>query len=289
MSKFFDSNTVDHIQDLIAGNEPEVMEDPVDASPSEQQDVKEEQVESDVIEAAPVEQAAPAEEMVQNETPEDDGSVSEGTHRVPYNRFKQVIEARNQLRSEKDALAHQVAELARQMESLQGQSQQAEPVAQYQQAAPQSVEMPDFLTEEEQNYFNHLQSQFGNKYNQLEQRVQAYEVQAATQQLEYQMQQAEAKYPDVPRRAILEAVANDGSVSVMDVAERYQSFVNQLREQAISEYLESNPAPAKKAAPRPAKTGSANVSSAQPDGSKPKNLKEANKALHKFLRTNTLF
>ena len=289
MSKFFDSNTAAAIQDRISGNEPEPMEEPVDAIESAPTDVNKEEDQSDVIETAPAEQAAPAEEMVQNEAPEDDGNVPEGTHRVPYNRFKQVIEARNQLRSEKDALAHQVAELARQMESLQGQSQQAEPVAQYQEAAPQSVEMPDFLTEEEQNYFNHLQSQFGTKYSQLEQRVQAYEVQVATQQLEAQMQAAEAKYPDVPRRAILEAVANDGSVSVMDVAERYQSFVNQLREQAIAEYVEQNPDAQKKVAPRPAKTGSANVSSAQPDGSKPKNLKEANKALHKFLRTNTLF
>jgi len=289
MSKFFDSNTAAAIQDRISGNEPEPMEEHVDAIESAPTDVNNQEDQSDVMEMANAEETAPAEEMVQNEAPEDDGSVTEGTHRVPYNRFKQVIEARNQLRSEKDALASQIADLASQMESLQGQSQQTEPAAQYQEAAPQSVEMPDFLTEEEQNYFNHLQSQFGNKYSQLEQRVQAYEVQSATQQLEVQMQAAEERYPDVPRRAILEAVANDGSASVMDVAERYQSFVNQLREQAIAEYVEQNPGVQKKAAPRPAKTGSANVSSTQTDGSTPKNLKEANKALHKFLRSNSLF
>lgn len=288
MSKFFDSNTVDRIGDLIQGNEPEPMEETVDASPSEAPDVNEQEQESDVTEATDVQQTASAEESVQDEGYSDDGEVQEGAHRVPYNRFKQVIEARNQLRSEKDMLAAQVAELAKQMESLRATPQQAQQ-EQYQEPVPQSMEMPEFLTEEEQAYFNHLQSQFGNRYSQLESRLQSYEVQMATQQLEQQMQQAEAIYPDVPRRAILEAVANDGSVSVMDVAERYQSFVNQLREQAISEYLESNPAPAKKAAPRPAKTGSANISSAQADGSKPKNLKEANKALHKFLRTNSLF
>ena len=112
----------------------------------------------------------------------------------------------------------------------------------------------------------------------------------AEQQLESEIASASSVYPDVPRRAILEAVAN-GNVNVMDVAERYQSFVNQMREQAIADYLQDNPsAKGSSAAPRPSRTGGSSPAKSQIQADvKPKNLADAHKALSKFLKTNNIF
>ena len=304
MSKFFGSDTVSSIENMLDGNEPEPMEDaPVeeleapaeDVSASMTEDEKEEVSKSDAIESA-LDNATASEEQAMSEPAglSDDGDVKDGSHRVPYNRFKQVIEARNQLRTERDTLSQQVADLAKQMDGFRSSPQEAQAAPQVTHSEAYSTEMPEFLTEEEQVYFQGMQSQFQTKYSGLEKRVQGYELHMAQQNLEKQITGAIDKYPDVPRRAILEAVASDGNADIMDVAERYSSFVSQLREEAIANYLKENgDLPAveepKKVAPRPSKSSNSSRAVSSPDAPKMKNLKEANKALHKFLKSNPIF
>ena len=298
---YLDSESLEKVGDMLSEGTPmEVHEETVQESSPEVSEVKEEPQQSDEVKEEPEVVASPATETQQTDsTPSesegmsDSGDVAEGSHRVPYNRFRQVIDARNQLRSERDILAQQIQDLTGHMRSLQeAQSQppqQAQPQQQVRQAAYQSsLQATEFMSEEEVEYFNALQSEFGQRYQSLESRVHNYEISMAEQQLDAEIDAAINQYPDVPRRAILESVAS-GNVNIMDVAERYQSFVNQMREQAIADYLSENPQ-TKVAAPRPSKTAGTSSSSSQVVADeKPKNLADAHKALSKFLKTNNIF
>ena len=301
---YLDSESLEKVGDMLSEGTPmEVHEEPVQESSPEISEVKEEEQQSDEVKEEPVAEATLATEANAQESapPEhvgmsDDGDVTEGSHRVPYNRFKQVIDARNQLRNERDILAQQMKDMSGQMkawqESQQRPQQQSQPQEQVRQAAYQSsLQAPEFMTEEEVEYFSALQNEFGQRYQSLESRLQTYEMSMAEKQLDAAIDQAVNQYPDVPRRAILESVAS-GNTNIMDVAERYQSFVNQMREQAIADYLSENPQAkaAAQVAPRPSKTaGSAPSNSRVTPDEKPKNLNDAHKALSKFLKTNNIF
>lgn len=301
---YLDSESQERLGAMLEEGTPmEIGEEKVEASSQEESEVKEvpqeesgEKVES-VQEPAP--EAVQATEVEGGEGQQelglsDDGEEDSGSHRVPYNRFKQVIDARNQLRNERDILSEQLGSLTAQVEELRASGQQSQASQPQAQEGPhgEASSIPDFLTEEEVQYFEGIQKKFGAQYSNLESRLQKYEMVNAERQLEAEIGHATEKYPDVPRRAILEAVAN-GNVNVMDVAERYSSFVNQMREQAIADYLALQPqeeGEAPKVAPRPSKAAGSMVStsSLKPED-RPKNLADAHKALNKFLKTNNLF
>ena len=293
---YLDSESLDKVGDMLSEGTPmEVHEETVQESSPEVSEVKEETQQSDAPIADEGHQAPASAEPVSSQPDafSDTGEVEEGVHRVPYKRFRQVIDARNQLRNERDYLTQQVQELAQSMEQLKNASQtpaEAPQQAQQAEAYQTSLTPPEFLSEEEAQYFNALQSEFGKKYEFLASMVHNYELGMAEQQLEAEIASATDVYPDVPRRAILEAVAS-GNINVMDVAERYQSFVNQMREQAIADYLQDNPdAKRSSAAPRPSRTGGSSPAKSQVQADvKPKNLADAHKALSKFLKTNNIF
>tara|TARA_R110002051_G_scaffold249344_4_gene308799 strand:- start:232 stop:1143 length:912 start_codon:yes stop_codon:yes gene_type:complete len=301
---YLDSEAVGRLGDMLDEGTPmEVHEEAAQESSPDVSEVKEETQQSDEVSTEPVANTEPvtgveAGESVRSESEgmSDSGDDSDGSHRVPYNRFKQVIDARNQLRNERDVLAQQIQDLSGQMKSFREATPQAQPKAQMQeqprQAAYQSgLQAPEFMSDEEIEYFSALQSEFGQRYNSLDSRLQTYEMSMAEKQLDSAIDQAIVQYPDVPRRAILESVAS-GNTNIMDVAERYQSFVNQMREQAIADYLSENPQAkaAAQVAPRPSRTaGSAPSSSQISSDDKPKNLADAHKALSKFLKTNNIF
>jgi len=294
---YLDSEAVGKLGDMLDEGTPmEVHEEAVQESSPDVSEVKEELYQSDAPVADEGQQAPAGTESSSPQTDSfsDSGEIEEGVHRVPYKRFRQVIDARNQLRNERDILSRQVQELASSVQEIKNSKPHLAAQPQEVQNAPahrQSLAPPEFLSEEEAQYFNALQSEFGHKYDSLASKVQGYELNMAEQQLEVEISSATNLYPDVPRRAILESVAS-GNVNVMDVAERYQSFVNQMREQAIADYLQDNPQSGRSsAAPRPSRTGSSPVSvksSVQAD-EKPKNLADAHRALSKFLKTNNIF
>jgi hypothetical protein len=301
---YLDSESQERLGAMLEEGTPvEIEEEKVETSSQEESEVKEVPSEESGEKVDLVPEPAPETvEATQVEGGEgqqepglsDDGEEDPGSHRVPYNRFKQVIDARNQLRNERDILSEQLSGLTAQVEEFRSNSQQPQAAEPQAQRLPhgEAASIPDFLTEEEVQYFDGMQKRFGAQYDNLESRLQKYEMANAERQLEAEIGHATEKYPDVPRRAILEAVAN-GNVNVMDVAERYSSFVNQMREKAIADYLEAQPtqdgAPPK-VAPRPSKAGGSTVStgSLKPED-RPKNLQDASRALNKFLKTNNLF
>jgi len=279
---------------MMLGEETPQAEEPAqEAAPAEEP-----------AEAAPVEEAEPASssdtagdvkveaeggaEAEPQKTEASDSQAEEEEvqpgHRVPYTRFKEVIEARNQFKTETAELKAQLEQLR---EQAQRQASQPAPV----QAAPQpkadddEAWLKELLGEDEPT----AQKSVDPALQQLSARLHETEVALARQSLEAEVSAAIQKYPSATRDVILQAVAQNPSLSAENVAEQYSAWMAQVEEEAIARYLKDNPAAAKPAAaPRPAKSGAveAPVSS---EAAKPKNVKEGSEALRAFLKGGNPF
>ena len=201
----------------------------------------------DGADSAPLEAAAEDSPAAEEEVP--------SGHRVPYDRFKQVLESRNQFRDERAGLEAEI-------ERLRAPPAPAPaPV----QAAPQADTDDAWLERYLAGEDDPAPAQDNAKLNEFQDRLYNTEVQLARQQLEVEVGAALQKFPSVPRDVILQAVANNPSATAEAVAEQYSSWVAGVEEKAISAYLEKNPSstPAEavaatqepKAAPRPSKSG----------------------------------
>lgn len=201
----------------------------------------------DGADSAPLEAAA-------EDSPAAEDDVPSG-HRVPYDRFKQVLESRNQFREERAGLEAEIERLRSQPATAPA------PV----QAAPQADSDDAWLERYLAGDDEPAPAQDNAKLNEFQERLYNTEVQLARQQLEVEVGSALQKFPTVPRDVILQAVANNPSATAEAVAEQYSSWVAGVEEKAISAYLEKNPSstPAEavaatqepKAAPRPSKSG----------------------------------
>ena len=111
--------------------------------------------------------------------------------------------------------------------------------------------------------------------------------------LQQELDQAQARYPEVTREALINAVIRDNNANVMDVAEQYSTFMSGLKEQAVAEYLRTNPSasvPVKArpdAPPRVSAAASSNPGRlpGSPD-KQPRNLDEARNALFDYFKNN---
>ena len=254
-------------------------EEKVEAAPSE--------VTADVKEPATKGEAkeAPSEPKAADSSASDD-DVPSG-HRVPYNRFKSVIEARNQFQSEADGLKAQIEELKKQVDSSRA-SQQATP-------APQKEVSDDAWLDELLGKTPEADS--GSSVKSLEKRLFDTEVALARQDLEREIVAAREKYPNVDRDVILHAVSTNPSLSAEQAAERYSTWVNGVEEAAIARYLKDNPgavaeategATKKAAPPRPKPVGATGSSIAK-DDPPPRTVKEGTSALRRFMEENNPF
>ena len=203
----------------------------------------------DGADSAPLEAAAEDSPAAEEEVP--------SGHRVPYDRFKQVLESRNQFRDER-------AELQAEIESLRARPAPT-PAPAPVQAAPQADTDDAWLERYLAGEDEPAPAQDNAQLKEFQDRLYNTEVQLARQQLEVEVGAALQKFPSVPRDVILQAVANNPSATAEAVAEQYSSWVAGVEEKAISAYLEKNPSstPAEavaatqepKAAPRPSKSG----------------------------------
>lgn len=200
----------------------------------------------------------------------------ESGHAVPYSRFKSVIEARNELRSKTSALEKQLAELQSQLNRKEVKSDDYESLIDY----------GDDLSQYDEPYDNKLQS--------YENRIYQMEVAHEQQKLNQEIQFAQQRFPDVGREMLLQAVINDPNADIMDVAERYSTFVVGLREQAIADYLKQNPQAAAPPVVRPdappviKAAGSSQYGKIPGSNSeqRPKNMDEARNSLFDYLKAN---
>jgi len=211
--------------------------------------------------------------------------LDESGHPVPYGRFKNVIQARNDLRSKLDAATAKIQEyearLANGPQANKPQPKAKDPVDQW---------VDDVLgNDQEQSPTN---NPWEPELRTTKQQLHAIQTHIEGQKLNAELADIAQKFPGVPRRALLEAVAKDSKVDLYDLAERFHTGYEQIRQQAIAEYLaEQTKAgtiqPQAKAAPPPVpptvKTGghiSPNVNSGS---ERPRTMAEARKrALARF-------
>ena len=202
-------------------------------------------------------------------------SEEEG-HAVPYSRFKSVITARNELRQRTDYLESQLKDLEEQLNASKTATQSR--------SAFEDL-YGNFMNQSEPVY----EDENASKLRRFEQVAEQFEVFQAKQQLEQELAVAAQKFPDVPRDVLLTAVVQNPSTDIMDIAERYNTFVSAVREDAIAQYTKANggirPAPA-----APPRVGSASVARQNvgfgESQSSPKTLNQAKEYLVDYLRQN---
>jgi hypothetical protein len=238
----------------------EEVEDQAEASPEEPQEVSEE----------------PSDDSPQGE---EEGEGKGSMHRVPYDRFKSVIDARNQYKGETETLR-------KQMESMQKQLQQMQ-----QQPAPRQVEQQYQEDPWNGGDGDELIDPLESKYSALETRMNQMAVYQAEQQLEREIGYVQSSYPGVPRELLLQAVVLDGSSDLMSIAENYSVHIASVEEGAIARHVASAK-PKRETPPRAAKSGSprARIQAKRGEGkAKPTNVAEASKALAEFLKRENPF
>lgn len=244
------------------------------------------------VEAQSEEPAEAQAEPSQEASPEPDGAEDTeeeaSGHRVPYSRFKQMVEARNNLRVE-------ASEMKARLEALEEQAIIAQQVRS---VLPQQQPVQQAQQQEDPGLFGELLADLEGEPQQqaadpridaLMERVQQQEVAIARRELEVEVASAMETYPGVPRQVLLQAVVADPNAAVIQVAESYSTHLAQIEEAAIARYLQENPlassdevaeavADTPKAAPRPARGGSVD-SDAGTGEFKPKSVREGSDAL----------
>lgn len=268
----------------------EESEPQVEASSEPAEDVNQEagvEAQSEEPEEA---QAEPSQEASSEPDGTEDTEEEASGHRVPYSRFKQMVEARNNLRVE-------ASEMKARLEALEEQAKIAQQVRS---VLPQQQPVQQAQQQEERGLFGELlddlegepqQQAADPRIDALMERVQQQEVATARRELEIEVASAMETYPGVPRQVLLQAVVADPNAAVIQVAESYSTHLAQIEESAIARYLQENPlassdevaeavAETPKAAPRPTRGGS--VDSDVGTGEfKPKSVKEGSDALRK--------
>ena len=231
-----------------------------------------------------VEAASAVETQPETDVNTEDSSTPEQNedsgHAVPYSRFKSVIEARNELRDRTSALESQLAELQNQLKSRE--------VPQQRYQEPQYDDLDNFLSEYDEA------DPYETRFQSYEDRIYQMEVANEQVKLNHEIQVAQQRFPDVGREMLLQAVINDPDSDVMDVAERYSTFVNGLREQAIAEYLQTNPQAVAPPVVRPDAPPVVRVAGSSQTGKipgsnreqSPRNLDEARNSLFDYLKAN---
>ena len=207
----------------------------------------------------------------------EDSSTSEMEHQVPYGRFKEVINARNDLRTRNE-------DLERQLQSLQTELQKRQEYPTEQQTSYQQDEFNNLYGYNDEPY----EDEYSKRFQSMESRLEEFEVYQEQQKLEQELSYVADRYPGVPREALLTAVINNPEADVLDLAERYNTFVAGIRESAIAEYAKTNgvqqqglpPAVPPRVSPGP----SGQVATGFGDQPQPRNLDEAKNALFKFLQ-----
>jgi len=208
-----------------------------------------------------------------------DEEVDEEGHAVPYSRFKSIIDSRNEFRNGLDEAQGRIQELEEYLANVAQQS--AEP-------APPAKTEDDWF---ESLYSEELEvaDPYAEKYGAIENRLNELEVYKAQYQLEEEIGYAEQQYPGVPRSVMLQAVVSNPEVDVMDIAERYSTFISAVQEEAIAQYsqqqqLEAPPPP--EAPPRVSNSPSGHTHNGSGHENPPKNLDDAKAQMFDFLKNN---
>ena len=182
--------------------------------------------------------------------------------KVPYGRFKNVVDARNQFKSQLDrsrsslsAKDAEIAELKRQLETMSRTPAAPTPVAETRPSAKSSsdsswldeilgvsesdTEAPevDKFAEMQQGFQQRLEEQ----QKSFDTRMHQYEVAQAQRKLESEIATVRSRYPSLQAKDLAQLVINDPSVDLMESAETFMTYKAAIEEQAINRYLRENP------------------------------------------------
>jgi hypothetical protein len=230
-------------------------------------------------------------EALDDDVKEEDGASLEATeeedtpgHRVPYKRFKSVLDARNDYKGEIDTLRERNRELEAYLAS---KPSSPEPEAE--------SDDYEFGYEEDDDLDLDYGGYDNKKVEQLEKHVHEIRVAQHKQKLIRDMEVIKERFPNVPPESVLQAVANDPSTNMFQVAETFNSFLVEREEAAIQRYLKEHPEAAQQAAPdaapRPRKSGGGDSpgSSRVPKEKRPRQMKDVRHALLNYVKNNNIF
>ena len=229
------------------------------------------------------------EENVSVETTEkvevgDDSPTPKG-HKVPYSRFKNVLESRNQFRTEVETYKDKLTSLEAKLQNLNNSESQHK---QNPSQKPQESKtwLDDYLASENQTAGN---PEWKEQYGSLNDRLYKFEVAQEEQNLRAELSDINSKFPNVPQNVLLKAVIEDPNANMNAIAEQYSTFMAGIEEKAIANYLAqggqaqaASPTPEPLQRPRSLSAPRGNV---VPE-SKPSSVGEATKALRSLLTKN---
>ena len=233
-----------------------------------------EPIASETVEAQP---AAETEEVAESPPQEE----ADHPHNVPYNRFKEVIGARNELQSALQERDEQLLYLRARMDQMQEMYQQKEsrPAPSYYQQDNQRDEFDMFSDDDDQGA---PVPQYDERFSQMEARLAEAEQATVSNELEREVAGALQQFPGVPEEVIYQAIAHDGHISAMEAAQNYSSFVAEIEEAALARHVQEQQT--RQAPPRTHSTNNYNAQSSEPPKEKIDGMEHAREKLLEYLR-----
>ena len=192
-------------------------------------------------------EAKAGESEVKAEAKSDDGADEEDSsppgHRVPYKRFKSVLEARNKYRGEIDGAKAQLEQYKQQMDAMRNEVNAMRNL-QYAKPAEKEAEVSDEL-DRLLNGTPDLPKEVKDKIAMMEARLHQQEVHAERIRLRQEVADVTGNYDknltsDL-QQVLYSAVQRDPNVDLGRVAEQYTTWLAKREEEAIARYLEKNP------------------------------------------------
>jgi hypothetical protein len=293
---FISAEAASAINERLGAPEPE------ETAPPAPVEVKTEAVAPETPEES-VDSSKPAEDVKQEADSQEDKAgesfddVDSG-HRVPYKRFKSVLEARNEFRdratgttSENEKLRMQIEELQTRIASSPATSAPPEKIA------PPSDDAGDWIDrllagddtpQPQQAAVASPDGVLKHGLKDLEARLQNMELAAAETTLATEVKAAIEKYPVIEEGVLYQAIAQNPGTPAMTIAENYNTWRSEVEESAIAAYLKAQGDGKPQAAPRPKSSGSAGVI-APPPGEGPKTMDQARESLRAYLAKHNPF
>lgn len=197
----------------------------------------------------------------------EDSEEEDHPHNVPYNRFKDVIEQRNELRDAQKQYEAQMEELRAQMDRLSSGS------------PPPAEEVDSYDSYEDSDGIDWMKWQ-----KNVESRFEEYESQIARESLERDMAMVQERFPEVPQNAVLQAIALDGNTDAMDFAQEYSQFIQEVQEAGIARFRKEQGPSKAEAKPRAKSRSSSNSTGDSGAVSKPMTLEDTHAAVVRALK-----
>ena len=292
--------------DLPSSETPDVKIE-VEAAPAAEERVEAKEETPEVPAAQPEVETETGKSEEQAEAKVDDGSTEDDSvpsgHRVPYKRFKGVLEARNKYRTEADDAQAQLDAYKRQMEMMRNE---VASMRNLQPAMP--VETQQDTTDELDRLLNgtpDLPPEVKKQITAMEARLYQQEVQVERERLRREVAQVANGYSEAVQgdvtQVLYNAVQRDPNVDLNRVAEQYTSWLAKREEEAIARYVAENPqasaqeavaatgAPDKGVPARPKRTGTgASSVMTSADTKKIKSIAEGSEALMAAMKNGAI-